>query len=47
MASTTTNNGATADNLNVIDTITADNTGGAEIIELQDVCSRRRTQRKR
>ena len=39
MASTTTNNGATVDNLNVLDTITADNTGGAEIIELQDVAN--------
>ena len=37
MASSTSNNGATVDNLNVLDTITADNTGGAEIIELVDV----------
>ena len=35
----TTNNGATVDNLNVLDTITADNTGGAEIIELQDIAN--------
>src|SRR5436190_7019418 len=39
MATTTTNNGATVDNLNVLDTITADNTGGAQIIELQDVAN--------
>src|SRR6266581_4724680 len=39
MATTTTSNGATVDNLNVLDTITADNTGGVEIIELQDVAN--------
>src|SRR6266581_2406795 len=39
MATTTTNKGATVDNLNVLDTITADNTGGVEIIELQDVAN--------
>lgn len=39
MTSTTTNNGATVDNLNVLDTITADNTGGVETIELQDVAN--------
>src|ERR1700752_2687535 len=35
----TTNNGATVDNLNVLDTIAADNTGGAQIIEFQDVAN--------
>jgi hypothetical protein len=40
MASTTTSsNGATVDNLNVLDTITADNTGGVEISEWQDVAN--------
>ena len=39
MATSTTSNGATVDNLNVLDTVTADNTGGAEIIELQDVAN--------
>src|SRR5216683_851821 len=37
MASTTTNNGATVDNLNVLDTLTSDNLAGAQIIELQDI----------
>src|SRR4029077_8174662 len=35
----TTNNGATVDNRNVLDTIAADNTGGAQIIELQDIAN--------
>src|SRR5436190_18939728 len=39
MASTTTNNGATVDNLNVLDTLTTDNLGGAQIIELQDIAN--------
>src|SRR6266403_280866 len=39
MTTTTSSNGATVDNLNVLDTITADNTGGVQIIELQDVAS--------
>jgi hypothetical protein len=39
MATTTSSNGATVDNLNVLDTITADNTGGVEVIELQDVAN--------
>ncbi|SIO49174.1 hypothetical protein SAMN05443247_06378 [Bradyrhizobium erythrophlei] len=37
MASTTTNNGATVDNLNVLDALTSDNLAGAQIIELQDI----------
>ena|SRR5258708_4042549 len=37
MASTTTSNSATVDNLNVLDTLTSDNVAGAQIIELQDI----------
>src|SRR5437899_4494154 len=33
----TTSNGATVDNLNVLDTLVSDNTGGTQIIELQDI----------
>ncbi|TPK70433.1 hypothetical protein, partial [Mesorhizobium sp. B2-4-17] len=36
MASTTSN-GATVDNLNVLDTLTSDNIGGSQIIALQDI----------
>ncbi|MBZ9848180.1 Ig-like domain-containing protein, partial [Mesorhizobium sp. CA14] len=36
---TTTNSGATVDNLNVLDTLASDNTGGTQIIELQDIAS--------
>src|SRR5437868_1037911 len=39
MASSTTNNGATVDNLNVLDALTSDNFGGAQIIELQDIAN--------